>query len=67
MPRATAPASPTAATDTRAAPGIRVRSGRPLSSSSAWAASPTAKKNASRVAIRRVVLTTGARQAPITT
>ena len=43
---------PVPAGDPAAADGIAVRSGRPRSSSSACAASPTARKNASTVAIR---------------
>ena len=65
-PRASAPARPTTTTATRADDGIRVRSGRPRSSSRACAASPTARKNASTVAIRRLVCTRGASAAPIT-
>ena len=51
-PSTSAPSSPTTTTATSAADGIAVRSGRPRSSSSACAASPTARKNASTVAIR---------------
>ena len=54
-------------TVTSAPAGIRVPNGRPFSSSSEWAASPTAKKNANNVATSRVALTVGARQAPMTT
>ncbi len=61
------PGQPDAGDGDEGGAGIRVRSGRPCSSSSAWAARPTARKNASRVAISRVALTTGARQAPMTT
>ena len=49
-PSATAPARPTTVTATRAGAGIRVCSGRPFSSSSAWAARPTARKKAISVA-----------------
>ena len=66
-PRASAPARPAAITATRTGDGIRVRSGRPLSSSSACAASPTARKNASTVAISRLACTCGASAAPMTT
>ena len=41
--------------------------GRPCSSSSAWAATPTAKKNASSVATRRAPSVRGASVAPMTT
>ncbi|TAN31938.1 hypothetical protein EPN29_12105 [bacterium] len=67
MPRPTAPASPMAAAVHRTALGISVRSGRPFSSSSAWAEMPTARKKASSVAARRTALTDGARLAPMTT
>ncbi len=66
-PRASAPARPAAITATSTGDGIRVRSGRPLSSSSACAASPTARKNASTVAISRLTCTCGASAAPMTT
>ncbi len=66
-PRASAPARPATATATRTADGIRVRSGRPLSSSSACAASPTARKKASTVAISLLSWTCGASAAPMTT
>ena len=46
MPIATAPASETAASATSVAVGMRVRSGRPFSSSSACAATPIASANA---------------------
>ena len=66
-PSATAPARPMTVTAIRAGELIRVRSGRPLSSSSACAARPTARKNAISVAISADRLTCGARQAPMTT
>ena len=65
-PRASAPARPTMTTVTSAGDEIRVRSGRPRSSSSACAASPTARKNASTVAISQLVCTRGASAAPMT-
>ena len=67
MPRATAPASPTTATPTSRELGMRVPSGRPCSSSSACAASPIARKNASRVSPSHRICTSGASEAPITT
>ena len=42
----------------------RVCSGRPWSSSSAWAAIPTARKNAASAAARRSAWSTGATAAP---
>ncbi|HXL94436.1 MAG TPA: hypothetical protein VN969_36350 [Streptosporangiaceae bacterium] len=65
-PSASAPSSPTTTTSTSAHDGMRVRSGRSRSSSSACAASPTARKNASTVAISLLVCTRGASEAPIT-
>ncbi|HEX4012067.1 MAG TPA: hypothetical protein VHX62_18745 [Solirubrobacteraceae bacterium] len=70
-----APATPiaTAAVSDVAASAIsvrslsRVRSGRPLSSSSAWAATPTASRNAARVATSRPACSVGAAAAPIAT
>ena len=47
-PSATAPASPIIASAIRIPSGIRVRSGRPWSSSSACAATPIARKNAAK-------------------
>ena len=67
MPSAIAPAAPAALTAISTGPGIRVRSGRPRSSSRAWAAIPTARKKASRVASRRLRPTWGASAAPMTT
>ena len=66
-PTTTAPANPAAVTATRALLGIVVLRGRPWSSSMAWAATPTARKKAMRVATSRDVSTRGARQAPMTT
>src|SRR6202011_2060568 len=69
------PARPTATASTSAAapavfktqPGIDVRRGRPLSSSKACAAIPTARKKAMSVVVSRNTLTFGASAAPITT
>ena len=66
-PNATAPASPATVTATSVGAGMRVCNGRPFSSSSACAASPTARKNAVSVASSGVRLTWGARLAPMTT
>ena len=67
IPRPIAPASPTIAIAHSTPSGIRVRSGRPLSSSSAWAARPIARKNASRVSTSHPTSRTGATHAPMTT
>ncbi len=53
IPMATAPPSPTAASAQRVRSESRVPSGWPFSSSSAWAAIPTAKKKAPSAAQRR--------------
>ena len=47
--------------------GIAVRSGRPLSSSSAWAPTPSARANAVSPQSNRLSDSSGARAAPITT
>ena len=67
MPIAHAAAIETAASVTSTADGIRVRNGRPFSSSSAWAPIPIARKNASTVHPRRPHFIWGASAAPITT
>jgi len=46
---------------------MRVRSGRPWSSSSAWAATPIARKNPASVSSSHQSLTSGVSDAPITT
>jgi len=66
-PSATAPDKPTTTAATSWGPGMRVASGRPCSSSSAWAATPTARKKARTLATRREISTRGASAAPITT
>ncbi len=66
-PIAHATPTETAASATSTAPGMLVRSGRPLSSSSACAPIPTASPNAATAAPRRPQATTGARQPPTTT
>ena len=67
IPNPIAPPRPTTAIVHSTPSGMRVRSGRPLSSSSAWAARPIARKNATSVSTNHPRSTTGARQAPMTT
>ena len=67
IPITTAPARPTPAAVHSAHAGSSVWSGRPRSSSRAWAEMPTARKKASSVAPNRKKLSRGARLAPIRT
>src|SRR5918995_5178177 len=66
-PNAIAPPRPTTAMAIRTPPGMRVRSGRPLSSSRAWAARPIAKKKAASVSRSHPTWRWGASAAPIAT
>ena len=66
-PKAAAPASPPAARAFSTPSGIRVRNGRPWSSSSACAATPMARKKASIVSSHHRTSRTGANAAPIAT
>ncbi len=59
--------NPTTASVTSTPSGIRVRSGLPLSSSRAWAATPIARKKAASVSSSHRTFTSGASDAPITT
>jgi len=61
------PASDTAAIPISAESDSRVPSGRPFSSSSAWALRPTARKNAPSVAASRPPCSVGAATAPSAT
>ena len=67
IPIAIAPAIETTASTTSTRSGIRVFSGRPLSSSSACAPIPTARKNAASVHSRRSHANAGVSAAPIAT
>ena len=67
MPMAHAPAIETAASATSTGLGMPVRSGRPRSSSSAWAPIPTASAKAATAAPSRPQATIGARHPPMTT
>ena len=66
-PIATAPASPTTASVTSVGRESAVRNGRPLSSSSACALTPTARENATKVQPSRLRWSVGAAAAPSAT